>query len=238
VYFAKDRKLVNLISFRDVTRTADTLVVVRYLISDLRDRWQTKGVLNSKAVLTSISTAVVNVNHRPVVVGVDGQSGSGKSTLAAELAQSLSASSRIVHGDDFYGEMSTAERELLGPEEGYARYFDWRRLESQVLMHIRDSAAALRYQQYDWHMDALGPWFEISMPEVVIVEGVYTLRPELRKYFDITVFVRASQEARLRRQISRGENSMFWIDRWTAAEDFYVATMGPWEWVDFLISGE
>jgi phosphoribulokinase len=193
---------------------------------------------NSDAVLSPILAAVLAVDHRPVAVGVDGQGGSGKSTFARELLQILPITACIVHGDDFYSEMSTTERESLDPEEGYQRYFDWRRLKSEVLRSIGDDSAAPRYRQYNWDTCGLGGWLVISMPEVVIVEGVYTLRPELRDAFDITVFLQAGKGTRLRRQISRGENSSFWIEHWIAAEDYYIANTGPWEWVDFTVQGE
>jgi uridine kinase len=76
------------------------------------------------------------------------------------------------------------------------------------------------------------------MPEVVIVEGVYTLRAALRAAFDITVFVQAGEAARIARQVARAENSSEWIDRWIAAEDYYVARERPWDRADYVINGE
>ena len=192
----------------------------------------------SEAILHSVSNAVLAVADRPVAVGVDGQGGSGKSTFAGELAGILPITSRIVQGDDFYSDIPAGEKALLGPGEGYEGFFDWRRLNSEVLASIRDRASVLHYQQYDWDSEALGEWFELSMPEVVIVEGIYTLRPELRDAFDVTVFIQASAETRVKRQTSRAENSRFWIEQWMAAEEFYVANKGPWEWVDFVVDGE
>jgi phosphoribulokinase len=190
------------------------------------------------STLSLISTRIAAVNPRPVVVGVDGQSGSGKSTLAQELAQSLSLSVAIVRGDDFYSDTPASTKALLTPKEGYEKYFDWRRLRSDVIESIRDGASTLRYQRYDWNTAAMGGWTELPMPEVVIIEGVYTLRPELRGAIDITVFVRTSESTRLQRQKSRSENSVFWINQWIAAEDFYVSSEATWEWVNFLLEGE
>jgi phosphoribulokinase len=188
--------------------------------------------------LSTISKAVLAVPRRPVVVGVDGQGGSGKSTFSRELTEALPVTTWIVPGDDFYSDVSASEKALMSPEEGYEKYFDVDRLKSQVLTGVRDGSATLRYQRYDWEAEALGDWREVPMPEVVVVEGVYTLRPELRDAFDITVFLCTRRETRIARQVARGENSTFWIERWMAAEDFYVAVKGPWEWVDFLVEGE
>jgi uridine kinase len=178
------------------------------------------------------------MDRRPVTVGIDGQGGAGKSTLARELAQNLTLSVEIVHGDDFYSDTSAHEKSLLTPEEGYENYFDWRRLQSEVIRSTHDGTRTLRYQRYDWNVAGMGEWTESPMPDVVIIEGVFALRPELRNDFNITVFVRTSESTRLLRQRRRGENSMFWINRWTAASEFYVTKEAPWEWVDFLLAGE
>jgi phosphoribulokinase len=192
----------------------------------------------AESTLSSLSTRIMAIDRRPVTVGIDGQGGSGKSTLARELAQNLGLSVAIVQGDDFYSDTSAHEKSLLTPEEGYEKYFDWRRLETEVIGSIRDGATTLRYQRYDWNIAGMGTWTGIPMPEVVIIEGVYSLGPELRDAFDVTVFVHTSESTRLLRQKKRGENSKFWINRWTAASDFYVTSEGPWEWVDFILEGE
>ncbi len=143
-----------------------------------------------------------------------------------------------MEGDDFYSEISDDKKALMSPEEGYESYFDWRRLKSEVLSRVSDKDSTLRYQRYDWNAGVRGEWIEISMPEVIIVEGIYTLRPEIRDGFDLTVFVRTSEHARPQRQVSSGENSRLWIDLWLAAEDPYVSREGSWEWVDLLLEGE
>ena len=190
------------------------------------------------STISSLVSRILAVDHQPVVVGIDGQGGSGKSTLARELVQDLPLKVAVVRGDDFYSDTSDEAKALLNPEEGYEDYFDWRRLRSDILGCVRDNSPILRYQQYDWNIAALGEWLEIPIPEVLIVEGVYTLRPELRDYFDVTVFVQTSETTRLQRQSSRGENTRFWISRWVAAEDLYVAREKPWEWADVLLDGE
>jgi uridine kinase len=192
----------------------------------------------TERTISSLSTSILAVERRPVLVGIDGQGGSGKSTLARELANSLSLDVAIVEGDDFYNNTPDDVKALLSPEEGYEEYFDWRRLKAEVLQSVRDQTPNLRYQRYDWDIAAMGEWIEIPMPEVIIVEGVYVLRPELREYFDVAAFVRTSEPMRLQRQVSRGQNSGVWISRWFAAEDFYVSREKPWEWVDVSLAGE
>lgn len=60
----------------------------------------------------------------------------------------------------------------------------------------------------------------------MIVEGVYLLRPELRSLFDVTVFVDTAADTRSQRQAGRSDSAA-WVDRWHAAEDYYVDQHHP-----------
>jgi uridine kinase len=76
------------------------------------------------------------------------------------------------------------------------------------------------------------------MPDVVVVEGVYTLRPQLLGLLDVKIYVRAGEDTRMDRQIARTHDSSDWITRWVAAEDFYVAACQPWRNAELVIGGE
>ncbi|CAM5665463.1 Uridine kinase [Streptomyces avidinii] len=169
------------------------------------------------------------------IVAIDGAGGSGKTTLAAAVARHI-VGSVVVHGDDFYRPMPDHERERLGPEQGYQRYFDWERLRDRVLVPLRDERAA-RYRTYDWDTGRLGPRREVAPGAVVIVEGVYSARPELAPYCHLTVYVDTPRGTCLERVRARGENSEEWIARWRAAEDHYLHTTWPQTRVDLLVRG-
>ena len=121
--------------------------------------------------------ACAALNRRGFALGaIDGLGGSGKSTLARRV-QAERAASAIIEMDDFYRPMPEAQREGLSPREGFSRYFDWQRLRAQVLKPLRAGQTA-RYRPYDWERGAIGSR-EVVVPAsgLVIVEGVYTLRP-------------------------------------------------------------
>ncbi|MFE2945155.1 uridine kinase [Streptomyces sp. NPDC059255] len=159
------------------------------------------------------------------IVAIDGAGGSGKTTLAAAVAGYV-GDCVVVHCDDFYRPMPDHEREDLDAEQGYHRYFDWQRLRAQVLEPLRAHQAA-RYETYDWATGQLGGWREIAPRSVVIVEGVYSARPELSAYYDLTVYVDTPREICLQRLRERAQNSEEWINRWRAAEDYYINTTQP-----------
>ena len=165
------------------------------------------------------------VKRRPYLIGIDGFSGAGKSTFAHELREQLS-DTIVVHKDDFYRVMDEEIRATLDPEQGYYRYFDWERLEAQVLLPLSAGSIA-RYQRYDWGKKALSETSEVNPMAIVIVEGVYSTRPELRKYYDLCLWVQTSEFERSRRQMERDENTSEWVRRWTAAEIFYVKNFRP-----------
>jgi uridine kinase len=175
------------------------------------------------------------------LVSIDGPGGSGKSTLAAEVAERLTPErAAVVQGDDFYRPMPAEERLLLSPREGYDWYFDWQRLRDQVLIPLAAGTAA-QYQRYDWPTGELasGERHNVSRSGVVIVEGVYTARPELAVYYDLTVWVDAPREVCLRRLDERGHDHGpgNWDERWRAAEEHYIATTQPGMRLDMTVSG-
>jgi uridine kinase len=172
---------------------------------------------------------------RPIVIAaIDGAGGAGKSTLAATLAQSLGAA--VVAGDDFYRVLAPAERLAVGPEGGYMRYFDWERLQAQVLQPLRSGHVA-RYERFDWGLQRLGAQVEVHASGVILVEGVYSFRPELRPFYDWSIFVEAPREERFTRMRARGQNNEGWIARWDASEQWYFTNALSRSDVDAVVLG-
>ena len=168
-----------------------------------------------------------------MLIAIDGPGGCGKSVLANELRPVLDAS--IVEGDDFYRVMDESDRFLLGPEQGYQQYFDWQRLRAEVLEPLKTGEAA-KYRRFDWSQSQLGTTVEVAPRDCTIVEGVYSFRPELRAYYDYSIYVDTPRKERLQRLRERGDSTT-WIQRWTAAEDWYLAHELSATDVDVVVSG-
>ena len=189
--------------------------------------------LDEKKILALVEEA--SAPGRTTLVAIDGLTCAGKSTLAGQLAAALQDAA-VVDVDDFYRRLSPDEVAMLGPEESYDRYFDWERMIQDVLLPLGGGSAA-RYRRYDWITGSFAEWRQIEPRAVVIVEGVYTTRPELRPYFSVTVYVDTPREVRLARLLDRGYPDVSWVEHWMAAEDWYVENMHPTEQVALVVHG-
>ncbi len=180
------------------------------------------------------------LQHQKVcsLVAIDGLGGAGKSTLARLLEEQLSTLGwvvTVVKHDDFYLPSNQRENQQA---RTIGRDFDWERLRDQVLTPIREGRAA-HYQRYDWETDALAEWHTITTSDVVLVEGVYTMRCELTNLYDLKIWVECPRAIRLVRGIARdGEKARtIWEQDWMPQEDDYVKTHLPHERADLSING-
>jgi uridine kinase len=95
-----------------------------------------------------------------------------------------------------------------------------------------------RYRRYDWGSGRLGDELaEVAPSGVVVIDGVYTARPALRGYLDLIVVVDAPRELCLARQLARGEHDPAEIERWRAAEEWYLERQDPRRVADLVIDG-
>lgn len=116
--------------------------------------------------------------------------------------------------------------------------FDWQHLRDQVLLPLKQGRTA-HYQRYDWGADALAEWHMVDRAErVVIVEGIYTLRHELRPLYDLALWVDCPRDVRLARGLARdgAGDCAVWEQRWMPAEDRYVAAHQPQQTADFVVT--
>lgn len=160
----------------------------------------------------------------PTLVAIDGRSAAGKSTLAGEVAGPLEAV--VIDGDDFYAGGTAEEWDAMSSAEKAAHCVDWRRQRPVLEALARGEEA--RWHPYDWETGD-GRLLEqptVCLPaQVVILEGVYSARPELADLIHLRVLYDAPAGLRHLRWVEReGEGYLDdWARRWSQAEGWYFS---------------
>ena len=189
--------------------------------------WVGRDGAGAAAVLAAVDA--LPVADRPVLVALDGPSGAGKSSLATALA--LRRPATVVEGDDFYSprlaSLTGAQRDQMPDAEVADEVVDWRRLRAEALEPLMGGEVA-RYAPYDWQADdgRLGRRVSRAPAQLVIVEGVYSARPELADLVDLAVLVQVDEEVRWRRLLERADAPQ-WRDFWQRGERYYFTSVRP-----------
>jgi len=185
------------------------------------------------------SIRVARVGRATLVGAIDGGAGAGKSTLAKGARDRLGRVS-ILRADHFFRPLNEYPADRLPPDEAYQLYFPWERMRDEALLPLRRGQTA-RYQRHDWETDRLNQWVTVEPNEVILIEGVYSTRPELRPLIDIAIFVDTPRDERRKRMLARwhlkNDIRNDWLAPWMAAEDWYFANVRPAEHADLVVAG-
>ena len=153
--------------------------------------------------------AGIHLTH-PVRVAIDGVDAAGKTILADELAEQVEAHGRpAVRAsiDGFHLPASDRRRRGEFSPEGYYRdSFDIPALVDSVLRPLGPQGDGVcRLAVFDFRTDASldSPPIKVPADAVLLFEGVFLLRPELRRFWDFSVFVRADFEVTVPRAEQR-----------------------------------
>ncbi|HSJ84382.1 MAG TPA: hypothetical protein VLA91_11245 [Acidimicrobiia bacterium] len=181
--------------------------------------------------------AIGRDTSRPVLVAIDGGSGAGKSTFARRVGDELGAA--VIDGDDFYAGGTAAEWDAMSAAEKADHCIAWRRQLPVLEALARGEPGS--WHRYDWDVDdgRLVEQDTLCRPApVVILEGVYSARPELSDLFDLRVLYEAPADIRRRRIVEReGEDHRTeWNARWEEAERWYFTEVMPPGAFDLVVS--
>lgn len=155
--------------------------------------------------------------HPQTLVALDGPCATGKTTLGGFLSRLYHCP--LFHMDDFYlpPEQKTAQR--LAQPGGNV---DAERFFLEVLSPL-SQGKTVHYRPYRCHSGTLGDEIVVSPASLAVVEGVYSLRPDLRSYYHIKCFLDAPWSTRRARLLNR--NGAEGLDRfeklWIPLEDAY-----------------
>ena len=174
------------------------------------------------AALRPLAQMITGIERpHPVRVGVDGFSTAGKSTLADELTAMVTGQGRPclrADLDDF--KRPRAERPA-GPEGFFRGAYDFDAIRKFLLAPLGPGGdRQIRLQFFDQQRQAPFPARVQPVPAdaVVIADGAYLLRPELRDLWDFRIFVEIDFDLVLAQGTAR---DAAWMDSAEAAAEHY-----------------
>lgn len=164
----------------------------------------------SKALseLVDVITSI-NLDH-PVRVGVDGVDASGKTILADELAlliHSRGHDAIRVSVDDFHNPCEIRYQQgRTSPQGFYDDSFNYSALISHVLEPL-GPGGDLKYNSVYFNLNtnskAYTTWKHAEPEAILLLDGIFLHRPELRRYWDFSVFVHANFDIIIKRAQER-----------------------------------
>lgn len=157
------------------------------------------------------------MKEEKLTLAIDGGSGSGKTTLASLLNKIYECS--IFHMDDFFltPQMRTSERFM---EVG--GNVDRERFEKEVLIPL-SQGKVVSYKPFDCSKGDFAQTVNVTPKRLVIIEGAYSLHPELFKYYDYTVFLDIDKHKQKNRILKRNSPTLAkrFFEEWIPLENIY-----------------
>ena len=145
---------------------------------------------------------------RPLIIGISGGTGSGKSRFAKELMKRCIEDSYIyISQDSYYNDlshMSFDDRCKINFDDPSAINFI--ELKNDLNSLVRNKK--INRPIYDYTRHTRKKEFEKILPkDIIIVEGIFSLyNPDIRKLFDIKIFVDTPSDIRILRRAKRDIN--------------------------------
>lgn len=182
------------------------------------------------------------------IVGIDGLGGAGKSTISEELCRKFESAhyhTILLHIDDFI-HVRKIRYNSACPE--WQCYYDlqWRYdYLLDVIGQLKSADdACVEIELYDKDNDTYyKQCFDVKENTIVIVEGIFLQRKELKGLFDYMIYIDIPEDVRLDRVLKRdtyigGEQEIIdkYHNRYFPAEHIYVEKYAPHKGADFCMN--
>ena len=203
-----------------------------------------------------LTTAVARLSevHERVLVGIDGPDCAGKTTFADHLAAALQSPAVPVPAlrtsvDDFSRPREQRyERGELSAQGYYLDSFDYPALRDECLLPFLDGDRSLRTNICGHRADVEQTTSHVPIPAraVLIIDGVFLLRPELRALWTLTVYLRVWPDEILRRAQRRDlerfgsapEVERRYLERYLPGQALYRRRADPEGLANILVDNE
>lgn len=152
-----------------------------------------------------------------VKIAIEGGSASGKTTLGGLLEKIYGCT--VFHMDDFFLRPQQRTPERYAEIGGNV---DRERFLSEVLIPL-SRGEDIEYRKFDCSVMDLGPVERVTPERLTVIEGAYSMHPELAGYYDLSVFLDVSPEKQRERIIKRNGPKMAqrFFNEWIPLETKY-----------------
>jgi uridine kinase len=162
-------------------------------------------------LLDELAHRIVHIERpHPIRVAIDGVDAAGKTQLAEDLVTPIHACGRSVIRASLDGFHQPAHRRYqrgsASPEGYYRDSFNYQALIESLLAPLGPGGShRYRTAVFDFRTDSVvhGPLCVAESTAVLLFDGVFLLRPELRGYWEFMIFVEAAFEVTLVRAQQR-----------------------------------
>ena len=168
-----------------------------------------------QALLERLAGTILRLTVAGVtLVAIDGVDGAGKSVFGDELARLLAAAGRPViraSVDSFHNPKALRYRRgRLSPEGFFRDSYDYGQLRA-VLLDPLSPGGDGRYRTavFDHRSDApvSVPEAQAQVGDILVFDGIFLHRPELRSYWDFSIFLQVEEAVSVRRCAQRDGGS-------------------------------
>jgi len=178
------------------------------------------------------------------IVAIAGGTAGGKTTCAQAVARAAGPAGALVYLDSYYRDQSRmplAQRALVNYDHPAAFEFDL------LNRHLLDllQGRTVEMPNYDFSLHTRVGYRPFAPAPIIIVEGILVLYPEdLRRLYDLKIFVDTPADLRLARRIERdmrerGRSRESVLQQWQeTVEPMHVQYCEPTrEYADWIVSG-
>jgi len=156
-----------------------------------------------------------------VLLAIEGGSAAGKSTLAQLLNRVYDCA--VAHMDDFFLRPEQRTKERLEEPGGNV---DRERFLQEVLLPLR-RGETVRYRRYNCATQRVEEPKPLHATALTVVEGAYSMHPDLRGYYDLSAFLKVAPELQKQRILGRNSPEMQqrFFEVWIPMERRYFENM-------------
>jgi len=195
-----------------------------------------------------ISLARRRMSAGPIRVGVDGRDGAGKTTFANHLSAALAGRDAEVYRasiDDWQQPANYRYRQgRYSPEGYYLDGFDYLSFRRELLDPFAEERRC-RLAAFDVESDrpVEGASILAGPNSILLVDGVFLLRPELRDCWELSIYLYVDPPTALERGIARdsarsGDADLerrLYKERYGPGQDLYELEAAPTRHADLVI---